>query len=53
MDREYPARTQPRVERVERHEDLLTQQVVVTREEVLHSGLVACKVIDAENRLRG
>ena len=53
VDRKDPAGTQPRVERVERHEDLLTQQVVVTRQEVLHSGLVARQVVDTENWLRG
>ena len=41
---------QPRVETIQGHEDLLTQQVVVPREELLHLNLILCQCLDSEGR---
>ena len=48
VDREDAFVAQPRVEAIQGHEDLLTQQVVVPREELLHLNLILCQCLDRE-----
>ena len=48
MDGEDTFVAEPGVEPVQGHEDLLTQQVVVPREELLHLNLVPCQRLHSE-----